>query len=325
MPYLCAILLFAAAMPVHAQSGQTVDRYPYLLWARTDGAVSLWTIHQTNGPNGASAAIQSVQDYGPFQGWEAVSIASHATTDPSTNATYYLWYVMWRNDVDGRLSLWTVDSRSPQQISYDDYGPFDGWTAFSMSAGADGHPRVLWVHQSGWISLWTVTGHGTVAWQNFPPPVGFEQATSLDSGGDGKTRILWSGWKGMEIWTINSTGAVSTDDYPPMQGWAPISVRVGPTDTSGTERVLWKNNNGAISIWTITSPGHYTHDDYGPYGGWQPFAMIEEDVPMVIWLSGSGQISLWTIDQPGHFFWWDFGPYNLWLPETFAAGAVATH
>jgi hypothetical protein len=62
-------------------------------------------------------------------------------------------------------------------------------------------------------------------------------------------------------------------------------------------RLVWRNDNGAISHWKINAPGQFEHRDFGPYAGWSAKLMSvgADNRSRIAWQDPTGKISLWTL------------------------------
>ena len=92
------------------------DSVPHVLWNNADGRASLWTVN-------ADASYLHFE-FGPYPGWGARGLA----TGPD-NVSRLLW-----DEADGTLSLWALDNDTGA-FTFQNYGPFAGWTAVAVSAG----------------------------------------------------------------------------------------------------------------------------------------------------------------------------------------------
>ncbi len=62
-------------------------------------------------------------------------------------------HVLWTN-VNGQLSVWNYDDSGA--YTYQNYGPYAGWTAKAIADGSDGRQRVLWTNSNGAASIWSL-------------------------------------------------------------------------------------------------------------------------------------------------------------------------
>src|SRR3989442_6603686 len=98
----------------------------------------------------------------------------------------------------------------------------------------------------------------------------------------------------------------------------------GPASAASPTRVLWNNDNGAISLWSITAPGVYTADNYGPFADWTAQAMAvgpNDGFTRIVWTNNiTGAVSLWTITAPGTYTAHTYGPFANWSPNAVSVG-----
>ncbi len=137
--------LRAAATPVsqygpfsgyHAVSLSTgSDGKTHLLWNKTDGTASLWTVNTGTG-------AYTYTTYGPYSGWTARAVASGATV------TDLLW-----TKADGTASGYRIAANG--SLTYQTFGPFPGFAARALSVGSDDGAHLLWDKTDGTTSCGT--------------------------------------------------------------------------------------------------------------------------------------------------------------------------
>ncbi len=273
---------------------------PHVLWTRSDGAVSLWSI--------LSPGAFVFKDFGPYPDWTAAAMAV-GTADGLTR-------ILWRH-TSGKISLWTVNPSG--SFTFQDYGPFDGWSPQQLAVGPDNKPRILWISNGGAASLWTIDAPGSFRYDDYPVPPG-ASAAGLTIGPDNQPRILWSTpGGGATLWTISAPGTAVKQSYGPYASWTVTGIAVGGDNLA---RIMWVRTDGKLSLWTFGTNGVFTPDDYGPYPGWTPavLAVGQNNLPRILWRDSRGAASLWTITSPGTFTYEDYGPYPGWMPAAVTAG-----
>ncbi len=145
-----------------SQSFGTLFRFAlshtHLLWAKTDGTASLWTINTDNSYSHA--------EYGPYSGWMARAVA-----DAPDGSVWLLW-----TSANGAASLWNVTNGS---YTHTEYGPYASYAAVSLSVGSDGSPRLLWNKNDGTALLWTVNPvSGSFTYATYGPFSGWDRQSS---------------------------------------------------------------------------------------------------------------------------------------------------
>ncbi len=245
------------------------DGLTHLLWNHaSDGEIALWTVtpagftHREYGPypgwtadalaagpdglpdvlwnygsagsfGGLSAGTASLwhvdpagnflyQYLGPYPGWTAAALAVGGNGLPS---------LLWNHTSDGEIALSSVaPSASPGGTAATTlYGPFTGWTAAALSAGADSVPHILWNNTNGQVSLWNVNTDTTYQHAEYGPYSGWS-ARSLATGPDNISHLLWDYKDGTtSLWALDTgTGIFSYQNYGPFSGWTAVAVSAGP-------------------------------------------------------------------------------------------------
>ena len=106
---------------------------------------------------------------------------SHADPTPTAKT-----HVMW-NNASGQMSLWTMTDDG--HYTYQNFGPYAGWTAKSLSDSSDGVTKILWTHSpDGQMSLWTFAPDGSHTNTEYGPYVGWSAlGVSRSAPGSGLT------------------------------------------------------------------------------------------------------------------------------------------
>ena len=135
-------------------------------------------------------------------------------------------------------------SRQRHVLSSTHYGSFPGWTAATLSTGADNNTRLLWRNQDGRVDVWNVdTGRGidaanVISSTHYGSFAGWT-ATGMAVGSDNHTRLLWTNQDGRaNVWNVDtgtgidratdlspSTMAPIRDGRPPASAWEPTTTR----------------------------------------------------------------------------------------------------
>lgn len=249
-----------------------------LLWTKTDGTTSFWTVDSVG-----RIAYSSV--YGPYTGWTASKVAAGPN-----GATELFW-----TNSNGSASYWTVSPSGAVTYS-PTYGPYSGWTPTDFSAGVDGTARLLWDNTAGasWFS--SISAAGAAASSPVYGPYSGWNAIHIAAGPSGNTRLLWTGASGTaSFWSLDSFSAITYSPcYGPYAGWSCADLGVA---TDGKTRLQW-NNGGATSFWTLDSAGRISYSPvWGPYAGWSPtdFAVAPDGTIRLLWDNVNGAASFWTV------------------------------
>lgn len=250
-----------------------------VLWTHSDGMIALWYI-DTQAFTTGTPDKQKV--YGPYPNWAATSI-----TVGSDGTEHILWdyTAPLPPSSTGPISLWSI-SQTSSTFSYQDYGPFDTWTAVSLSSSLN-TTHLLWHTPAGAASLWTIDPLGNIV---LTPTFGpFKGATGKNTwipiqvaaGLGGERELLWvdSSSGAASFWSVDEQGnytifpnpktppAYGSVTYGPYSGWSCVSIACGP---NGVPRLLWSNpGQGLAAFWSMNPDGSFTQQVYGPYPGWQ--------------------------------------------------------
>jgi uncharacterized repeat protein (TIGR03803 family) len=178
------------------------------------GTASLWNVN--------SDGSFLYQDFGPFPGWTATALAIGGNSLPS---------LLWNHSDDGEIALSSIaPSASPSAAAASTlYGPFAGWTATALSAGADSVPHILWNNVSGQASVWNVNADTTYQHFEYGPYPGWN-ALGLATGPDNISHLLWDYTDGtLSLWSIDTgTGTFAFQNYGPFAGWTAVAASAGP-------------------------------------------------------------------------------------------------
>lgn len=167
------------------------DGTTHLLWTNLDGRAELTSV-------AVSGAQVSRATYGPFDGWLARSISTGADG---------LTRLLWSNS-DGRVGLSLIDAG--RIVATHRFAPAPGWTARDVAVATDNQARILFVHADGRMALWSVDNSGAVTNSGtvYSPPESGQTATRISAGGDGLTRVLWTGPEGAgNLWLMSLDNA----------------------------------------------------------------------------------------------------------------------
>ncbi len=218
-------------------------------------------------------------------------------------------------------------------------GNLYGVTAEGGSAGngalyrlAPVHTHLLWDTADGRASLWTLDIQGNVAYSPTYGPYSGWKATSLATGPDGRSHLLWAHPADgtCSVWDItNPAKPAVLPNYGPYPGWSAIALTVG---SDGIDRLLWndsqplafgKDSPGPASLWSLTATGDFSYQIYGPYNTWSTAALASSagGISHLLWHNTAGLASLWTVGPGGDFQYSPtYGPFSGWQTTRLAVG-----
>jgi len=162
----------------------------HLLWKRTDGQASVWTL-RTDGP------YMTDRRQGPVSGLKALSLAS--APDNSQR-------LLWSAD-NGIPQVWTLDGGG-NVLSTRTISPMPGWTPKSITVGSDNVARVLWTSAKHSMRIWKVPSTGVVDRSVFIQEGADWQPVGFGVGADGNYRALFAGAAGALVDVVNPNGTV---------------------------------------------------------------------------------------------------------------------
>ncbi len=173
------------------------------------------------------------------------------------------------------------------------YGPFEGWTA----RGYHDAGLVLWQHDNGRASLWTLLNGEYATHVEYGPYGGW---TAQDAG---PGYLLWSHRDGAaSVWTLDGVNRYRNHRYyGPYAGWSAVSYTTVPV---GGARMLWANADGTASLWRLDAAGNYaSHRSYGPWPGWTPVTYSERGNGQgeLVWAHVDGTVNTWLLDASGTY------------------------
>lgn len=218
--------------------------------------------------------------------------------DPQLAGNYQVWFEIRKTgggDVSGpRASMWRLDSAGAR-ASFQEYGPFDGWTTVNCDSG-----KLLWRHTDGRASLWSVDKDcnrtGFVEHGPFP---GYTPLYYADG------QLLWRhADHHISIWKVDNDGQrISFKEHAPTPGWTPVNV--------GDTHILWRHDDGRASLWVLDDQGQkVSAQDYGPFAG---FTAINYAEGRILWRHADGRISLWKVNPAGvRTGFVEHGPFSGW-------------
>lgn len=192
-----------------------------LLWNNSGtGQSSLWDQNFDTFASFNFYPIGPFYTFGPPSGWSAQSLARSPYGQP----------LVLEDNADGRMTvLNSNNSASYSQLNSNIYGPYPGWTAVALSAGASTAntltAHVLWTNTDGHMSLWNYDYYGTFT-QNTYGPYPNWSAKAIADGSDGKTLVLWDNTGGAaSLWSLDNTAGVFTQHtFGPYPGWTATAV-----------------------------------------------------------------------------------------------------
>ncbi len=239
-----------------------------------------------------------------------------------TTGTAPTTHVLW-NGTGGIVSIWNY-STADGSHTFQNYGPFAGWTAKAVAdGGTDGRTRVLWDNADGRMSLWSLDNNAGTFTQNTFGPYGGWTATAVSVGSGNTTHVLWDNADGrMSLWNYSTTGGTFTQHtYGPYAGWTAQAVADGP---DGRTRILWDNADGRMSLWSLNnSAASFSQNTFGPFSGWAAKAISvgADNATHVLWDNADGRIDLWSYSTADGTYTQDlYGPFSGWTAQALADG-----
>jgi len=215
-------------------------------------------------------------------------------------------------DIDGRLvGIHTSPGCSTST-------PINGNSAIRMSQLVAHSPtlqaltrsKLLWQHDDGRVSLWSVEADGTFRSARVYGP--YPDWTPISYSND---RILWrhSGGR-ISYWVLDDDSVLSTFvEHGPFGDWTAVN--------HANDRILWRHLTGRISLWTVDAAGnHLSHVEYGPFPGWTAISYANN---RILWRHDTGTVALWVLDDSGSFLtsvW--YGPFAGWTAVSYANGEL---
>lgn len=211
--------------------------------------------------------------------------------------------ILWRDD-DGTVALWTMNPDTKGAHPQENYTLSKPPTQWHITAtddfSGDGKADILWVHDSGKVSMWTISGGQETNTDIGNPGRGWHLVGVGDFGGDHKADILWrsdSGavvlWQmnGATITNNNSLGAIDNDWR--VQGTADFNG-------DGKQDILWRHEGGAAEIWLMdgaipttktTLAGadqHWRIADTADFNG--------DGKSDILWRHDDGEVAIWMMN-----------------------------
>lgn len=223
-----------------------LDNKPRVLWASVDGraTVSTW--------NTSGTAQESTGSYGPFTNWIPTDIG----VGDDNKAR-----ILFNNTADGTSSVWTLNTAGTAPEFKADYKNFSipGYSAVSISIGADNRARLLWSATpsagKSIVSRLNTFGTATEEQTTLTAEAGW-QGRDLSVGADNVVRLLWNqaATNKASVWTLNPamTARSTSADYGPFEDWETQALTMGPDNKP---RLAWRYLSERVSYWQLNSAG----------------------------------------------------------------------
>ena len=209
-------------------------------------------------------------------------------------------------------------------------------TVFSFPASAN-QAHLLWSNPDGKAAFWNVDGGGNVIGVTGYGPYtdsggGLWHATSLATGPDGVSHILWNSAGGqVALWNVTNDGAAIVlagfgpyTDGSPQNLWRAAGLSVGPDNLM---HLLWTNPDHRAAFWNVGADGTpAVLAGYGPYldgsSPWDAAGMSTgpDNVSHLLWTNPDGQAAFWDVSDAdgsasvlaGYGPFTDGAAQNLW-------------
>ena len=219
-------------------------------------------------------------------------------------------FLLWNNsDGNGAVSL-AINTPNTSNYVYYTYGPYPGWRATTLAAGADGVARILWTKTDGSAALWRVDASGNFTHFDYGPFSGWT-ARGLAVGSDNVPRILWTNTSGqISLWSVNAQGGFTFQYFGPYTGYTASLIAVG---ADNAPRILWNKTDGSVSLWRVDTAGNFTFAYYGPFYGYAPLSLAADsgNAVRLLWNHpADSTVSLWNI-PPGGSYSYQYYPYPI--------------
>jgi hypothetical protein len=232
---------------------------------------------------------------------------------------------------NGAATFRVVNSDTNAVESTVSYGPYGGWTIKALAPSAGNRSRLLWSHEDGRASIWTLSPTGTFE-------DGFEVSASLDIELGPTSRVvdLAGDTRGGYCYVfVNQAGRALVGAFNPVTnqavarffgpfpGWRPIAVTAGPNE-GAPYRLLWRNVNGTASVWRLGVFGAFIDGkEHGPFPGWNPIdvSVGGDDNSRLLWANTNGATSVWVVSPEGAFLAGrEYSAFPGWTPRAISTG-----
>ena len=165
----------------------------------------------------------------------------------------------------------------------------------------DGRSDILWRHESGQISLWTMNGESVLKTSDLGNvSLIWTIQDAADFNGDGKADILWQNSSGgTALWLMNGDQVLGTPGFAgPGAGWRVQDA----ADLSGDGKadIVFRHDDGRVSIWTMDGATPLTKTNYAAVSSdWtiRDAADFSGDGKAdILWQNANGNASIWVMN-----------------------------
>jgi Domain of unknown function (DUF4347)/FG-GAP-like repeat len=216
-----------------------------ILWRNSKtGAVDIWTM---NGATVTASTLTSTPTLATS--WKTVGTGDFSGDGKSD--------ILWRNDLDDRVVLWTMDGTTVVSSVATSTPTLDQkWKAAGTGDfNGDGKADMLWRNDDGSVALWQMNGTAVTSIATSTPRLdsSWTTAGTGDFTGEGKSDILWRNDDGrVVLWQMNGAEVVASlaTSTPSRDS----SWQVAGTDDysgDGKADILWRKDTGATEVWTM--------------------------------------------------------------------------
>jgi hypothetical protein len=228
--------------------------------------------------------------------------------------------LLWQHNTTGDVSMWRMNGTvmvSGTLLNPDRVTDTNWKIAGTGDFNGDGHPDVLWHHQSeGWLSVWLMNGANQVGGISLTPDrvadANWKVVATADFNGDGKRDLVWhhATTGQVSVWFMDGARMTSGTLITP-EGVADTNWKVvGAGDFNGDRKpdLIWHNQaTGQLSAWLMNGTrlidGVWMSPNQVADTNWKIRAVgdVNRDGHLdLIWQHvTSGQISAWLMNGIG--------------------------
>jgi FG-GAP-like repeat/RTX calcium-binding nonapeptide repeat (4 copies) len=237
-----------------------------ILWRNSKtGAVDIWTM---NGATVTASTLASTPTLAT--NWRTVGTGDFSGDGKAD--------ILWRNDLDDRVVLWTMDGTNVVSSVATSTPTLDQkWKAAGTGDfNGDGKADMLWRNDDGSVALWQMNATAVTSISTSTPRLdsSWKINGTADFNGDGKSDILWRNTTtgNVAVWQMNGAAVVSSTatSTPSLDSTWQVA---DTSDFSGDGKsdILWRNDTGATTVWQMSGSDVISSNltSLQPLAGWQ--------------------------------------------------------